>query len=178
VAADDLRTVAEWSPTATAGVTTRLEWVSTTALTSLAIHLGGSEVDVDDLTGTTPSTATLGSTKADGTVVGANRVATVDLPVPLASTPIRLVVGGAVQTFGRLVPRSKGRVDLDPDGNSFSLSPPVAASLDLTVLGVVQVVQGMAFFIDNDGHVAVLVPSPDGTVNLDGDGHVALTIGA
>ena len=178
MAADDLRTVAEWSPTATAGVTTRLEWVSTTALTSLAIHLGGSTVDVDDLTGTTEHAATIGSTKADGTVVGADRVATVDVPVPLASTPIRLVVGGVVQTFGRLWPKANGRTDLDPDGNSFSLSPAVAASLDLTVLGVVQVVQGMAFFVDNDGHVAVLVPSPDGTVTLDSDGHVALTIGA
>lgn len=122
--ADDIR-IARWDLHATAGTTQRLEFTSSTALTSLAIYTGGTDTDVDDLTGATAYTATLSN---------GNLTATVDLAVPTGSSvPLRLVVGDAVQSVGRLTPSTTGAPTAD---NTITLAP-ASYSFDLTILGTV-----------------------------------------
>lgn len=123
--ADDVR-ISSWDLRATAGTTVALEFTSTEALTSLSVFTGGTTTDVDDLTDATEHEATLS---------GGNLVATVDVDVPTgSSTPLRLVVDGAVQSVGRLIPSTSGTASPD---NTITLTPGSFA-FDLSVLGVVQ----------------------------------------
>ena len=122
--ADDVR-LSRWDLRASAGTTVALEFTSPEALTSLSVYTGGTTTDVDDLTG---------ATQYAGTLSGGNLVATVEVTVPTGnSVALRLVVNGAVQTVGRLVPSTSGTPNPD---NTITLSPG-EMSFDLTVLGVV-----------------------------------------
>jgi hypothetical protein len=122
--ADDVR-ISSWDLRASAGTTVALEFTSTEALTSLAVYTGGTLTDVDDLTDATAYTATLS---------GGNLVATVEVDVPTGnSVPLRLIVDGAVQSVGRLIPSTSGTASPD---NTITLTPGSFA-FDLTVLGIV-----------------------------------------
>lgn len=168
---DDFRLTA-WSPRAPAGMTLRWEFVSPLALDSLAVYVGGTVEDQDDLTGATAYVGVVGDEQADGTTVGTGRVATVEVDVPLTTANLRLVVNGAVLTVGKLLASRGGTPS--PDG-SITLAAGTRI-YELNVLGL-QGEPGGSFFIDADGHVAALVPSADDSLTLDDDGLVLLTIG-
>lgn len=120
---DDVR-ISSWNLRASAGMTVELQFTAAEALTSLSVYTGGTITDVDDLTD---------ATEHAGVLSGANLVATVDLAVGSASTPLRLVVNGAVQTVGKLYPSTVGTESPD---NSITLAPG-SNEFALTVLGVV-----------------------------------------
>lgn len=139
--ADDIR-IARWDLVATAGTTQRLIFTASEALTSLAVYVGGTISDVDDLTGATAYTGTLSTTTV------ANDTATVDVVVPTGSSvALRLVVDGATVAVGRLTPSTSGSTSVD---NTITLTAD-ARTYTLTVGGTVVVSgEGGAGVTDGD----------------------------
>lgn len=112
---------------ASAGVTVQMQFVSTAAIASFALAVGGTVTDVDDLTG---------ATIVDATMSGDGLTATVDLPVPAVanSVPLRMVVDGAVVALDRLVPSTTGTRTPSSDPIPVALE---AHTFQMSVLGVV-----------------------------------------
>lgn len=148
---------------ASAGVTERLTFTPTEPIVSLAVAVGGTVTDVDDLTGTTTYPATYEA--GDWSV---------EVPIPTGSSvPLRLVVNGGVLAVGRLTPSTSGAKQ--PAERTFTINAE-GVQFTLEVGGPTGPPGGM-FFLDAEGYVTAVVPSQDDSLTIDDDGFVLLTIG-
>lgn len=125
--------VPDFSVTGTAGITE--SWVFTdtnaTAITSLVVYVGGTNIDADDLTGATAYTATISGTS--------NEIATVAVDIPAMPSPrqvLRLVVDGAVIGSGHLTSSVDGAASSSQDfvlrslTRSFSIQARTIGAID------------------------------------------------
>ncbi len=104
--------VPDFSVTGTAGITESWVFADTnaTAITSLVVYVGGTNVDADDLTGATAYTATISGTS--------DEIATVAVDIPAMPSPrqvLRLVVDGAVIGSGYLTSSVDGAASSSQD---------------------------------------------------------------
>lgn len=159
--------VRAWPHSASAGVTETWRFTVNTPddappVSTLALAIGGTVTDVDDLTG---------ATLYEAAVVDGVAVVQVDIPTG-SSQALRLLLDGVVKTVDRLHPSTRGSKS---GTQSFTVDIGGDVTFDLEVLGTAVV--GGAFFIDADGYLVALVPSPDDSLTFDDDGLILLTIG-
>lgn len=100
---DDLR-LSAWPVIGPAGMTVTRPWrlVGDDPITTIAVWLGGTLTDVDDLDGAIEHPGTVATDGMSGTLA---------IPVPSPpgqSTPIRLVIDGAVVAADHLHPSARG----------------------------------------------------------------------